>query len=236
MSPDPNATAIAEAVRAVRSRIGEAAARAGRDPGEITLLAATKSVSPQDAAAAVRAGVRVVGENIVQEMLAKQEALRNETGLRWDFIGTLQRNKVSKIAGRVALIHSVDSVELAEAVGRRAAGEPQDILLEVNTSGESTKHGFAPEGIGPAGERIAALAGVRVRGVMTIAPPGDPGAARACFARLASIVHEPWWPAGATELSMGMSDDFEAAVEEGATIVRVGSAIFGARCDLGLGA
>jgi hypothetical protein len=159
-------------------------------------------------------------------------------GLRWDFIGTLQKNKVSKVVGAVGLIHGVDSVPLVEAIGRRAegAGIRQDILIEINTSGESTKHGFDPVSARDAVERVGALEHVRLRGAMTMAPPRDPAAARACFAGLAGLLRERWWPDGARELSMGMSDDFEIAVEEGATIVRVGSAIFGARCDLGLGA
>lgn len=232
---------IAYGVRAVRERIDRVALAAGRDPASIVLLAATKSVAAEDVRAAARAGIDVVGENIAQEMLQKQDALAGAAeaaGLRWDFIGSLQKNKVGKVVGRVALIHGVDSLALAEAIDRTAAGKglAQQALIEVNTSGEASKHGFSPEEAARAVERIAVLEHVDLRGAMTMAPPRNPRAARACFAGLAALVREPWWPAGATELSMGMSDDFEIAVAEGATIVRVGSAIFGARCGFGLGA
>ncbi|MCA1834263.1 MAG: YggS family pyridoxal phosphate-dependent enzyme [Actinomycetota bacterium] len=228
---------IAFGVHAVRERIAIAARKAGRDPAAVTLLAATKTTTPEEVVSVVRAGVGVVGENIVKEMLAKQDALAG-TQVRWDFIGTLQKNKVGKVVGRTALIHSVDAQALADVIDRRAAamGIRQQILVEVNTSGEGTKHGFDAPALREAVEAIAGLRHVEVAGAMTMAPPRDSDAARRCFSRLAAITAEPWWPPGATELSMGMSDDFDIAIEEGATIVRIGSAIFGARCDAGLGA
>lgn len=239
--PNPSDIPIGEAVSRVIDRIAAACRRVGRDPGSVTLLAATKTVEPGEIVAAVRAGVRVVGENIVQELISKQDALAGvpEVGaLRWDFIGTLQRNKVKHVVGRAALIHGVDSIRLAEEISSRAeaAGLVQDVLLEVNASGEETKHGFAPPELPAASASIGRLPGVRVRGVMTMAPAGDPLASRRCFGATAALAAEPWWPSGASELSMGMTEDLEIAVEEGATIVRVGTAIFGARCDLGLGA
>jgi pyridoxal phosphate enzyme (YggS family) len=232
---------MSNAVAEVRARIDAAARRAGRDPSDVLLLGATKTVDPQEILEAVRAGLTCAGENRVQELIEKQEALAGEPDardLRWDLIGTLQRNKINKVVGRVGLIHSIDSVDLARAAGRRAEalGVAQDVLLEVNTSGEPTKHGFEPDDAGPAVAKIAAIAGVRLRGLMTLAAPGDPDASRACFRMLSGIRESHGVQVGATELSMGMSDDFEVAVEEGATIVRVGTLLFVARCDLGLGA
>jgi pyridoxal phosphate enzyme (YggS family) len=229
------------AVAEIRERIAQAAARAGRDPAEVLLLGATKTVETGEILDAVRNGLTCLGENRVQELIPKQDALAHEPdahAIRWDFIGALQRNKVNKVVGRVALIHGVDTVELARAIGARATtlGIVQDVLLEVNTSGEATKHGVSPADAAAVAHEIAATDGVRLRGAMTLAAPGNPDASRACFRALAELRAHPGWPRDATELSMGMSDDFEQAVEEGATIVRVGTLLFGARCDLGLGA
>ncbi len=232
---------IASAVAAVRARIVQACVRAGRAPDAVRLVVATKTVPPAGVLAAIRGGADTVGENVIQEMTAKQDALAGEpdaSGTRWDFIGTLQRNKVKQVVGRVAMVHGVDSVRLAEAMSARAsaAGLVQEVLIEVNVSGEATKHGFPVAGLPGAVTEIGDLSGVVVRGAMTVAPARDPEQARRCFASLAQIIREDWWPAGAGELSMGMSDDFELAIEEGATMVRVGSAIFGAHSGLGLGA
>lgn len=222
---------VAAALARVRARIRAAAERACRDPEQITLVAVTKTVDPARIAEAIDAGVRDLGENRVQELLAKQRALP-DAAVRWHMIGTLQRNKVRNVAGHVALIHSVDTEALGAAVGARAraAGAVQDVLVEVNTSGEPTKRGVAPSEAAGLAASLAGVEGIRVRGFMTMAAPGDAGEARASFRALrevrdAVVANLP----DARELSMGMSDDLEEAVEEGATIVRVGTAIFGGR-------
>lgn len=216
----------AAAAQRVRDRIAAACERAGRDPAGVTLVAASKTVAPERIAAA---GVTDVGENRVQEMLEKMEALR-DPAVRWHFIGALQRNKAAKVAGRVVLIHSVDSVGLGEAIARAAgrAGGVQDVLVEVNLSGERSKAGVEPERLD---DLLAALRvpGLAVRGLMTIPAPGTPEDARPAFRRLAELAHDR----GLEHRSMGMTNDFEVAIEEGATIVRVGTAIFGERAAAG---
>ncbi len=216
----------------VRARIEAAAARAGRAPGDITLVAVTKGFTwPHVERIVLEAGLQDLGENRVQELVAKQADAEGTT-LRWHMIGTLQRNKVDVVVGRVTMIHSVDALKLAEAIGARAhaGGMPQDVLLQVNTSEEPTKHGVAPAEAPALADAIAAVRDVRLRGLMTLAAPGGGDLARRSFALLRELrdrisgVH----PA-ATELSMGMSEDLEEAVLEGATILRVGTAIFGPR-------
>jgi hypothetical protein len=220
----------------VRERIAGAARRAGRDPGDVLLVGATKDVPAETIRAAAAHGLTDVGENRVQELLAKQDALAEDPaagGLRWHFIGVLQRNKVRAVVGRVALVQSLESPDLAGALARRAAaaGLVQDVLLEVNTSGEPTKHGVALERVEDAALDVAALGGLRLRGLMTVGPlVGNPDDARPAYRalRAARDRAERRVP-GLVELSMGMSADVEVAVEEGATIVRVGTAIFGPR-------
>ena len=233
----------------VRERIAAAAARAGRSPEEITLVAVTKTHPPEVVAAAWGLGVRHFGENRVEEANPKIEAVRRllagggvvEDGDRapgpvWHMIGHVQSRKAAGvIAGGYALVHSVDRVKLARRLHRFAleAGRVQEILLEVNVSGEPTKYGFDPEVIIPAVEEIATLSHVRVRGLMTMAPiVTDPEEARPVFVALRELrdhlalrFPELDWH----HLSMGMTDDFEVAIEEGATMVRIGRAIFGPR-------
>jgi pyridoxal phosphate enzyme (YggS family) len=170
------------------------------------------------------AGARDIGENYAQELRAKQEAL-GDLSLRWHFIGRLQKNKAKDVVGRVVLVHSVDSIELAAALGRRAvsAGVVQDVLAEVNVGGEATKGGVAEDEVTRLVDGMRAIAGVRCVGLMTIPPPAQDN--RPHFRALAALARR----LDVRELSMGMSDDYEAAIEEGATIVRVGTAIFGAR-------
>ncbi|MFN2615274.1 MAG: YggS family pyridoxal phosphate-dependent enzyme [Actinomycetota bacterium] len=221
---------IADRVEDVRARIADAAARAGRDASEVTLVAVTKTVDVERMREAVAAGIADLGENRAQELEAK---IRDVSGARWHFIGTLQRNKVRAIAGRVALIHSVDSVPLADAIAR-AAGSAQDVLIEVNTSGERSKHGVHPDVVDELVDAVARDPRLDLKGFMTIAQAGDERAVRASFTRLREVrdrvaADHP----AARDLSMGMSGDFELAVEEGATIVRVGTAIFGERPRLG---
>jgi pyridoxal phosphate enzyme (YggS family) len=184
---------------------------------------------------AIEAGLSIVGENRVQEAMSKMAVLKDQP-VRWHFIGQLQRRKVRSIMGRFELIHSVDSVELAEELDRRAIqpGAPQDVLLEVNVGREATKAGFEPEGLLGAMPALAALPHIRIRGLMTVPPlSAEPEGARPHFRhlrRLAQAIAGLNLPTvSMQELSMGMSNDFEVAIEEGATMVRIGTAIFGAR-------
>jgi PLP dependent protein len=222
---------IAENLANVRARIASAAQRAGRSPDEIVLVVVTKDVDADAAGEAVAVGAVDIGENRVQELKRKQHALAG-LDVRWHMIGALQRNKVAQVVGGVALIHSVDSAKLGEDIGRRAVaqGLRQDVLLEVNAGGEASKHGVEPGAALESARALAGVAGLRLRGLMTVAPQGDPEAARRAFRTMRELKeavkeHAP----DATELSMGMTEDFEVAIEEGATIVRIGTAIFGAR-------
>lgn len=227
--------AIGRHVRDVLDRIARAAVRAGRRPEAIRLLAATKTVSVDRIRLAVDAGVRILGENRLQEALPKQEALHG-CDVRWHFIGTLQRRKVKAVVGAFEMIQSVDSLELAGEIDRRAgeAGMCQDILLEVNVGGEATKSGFSPDQAADAVAGLEALPNLAVKGLMAIPPLGpDAEAARPYFQALRELA-ESLRGRGLRrvrmeELSMGMSGDFEVAVEEGATMVRIGTAIFGER-------
>ena len=226
---------IAERLARVRDRIAAAAERSGRTAAAVRLVVVTKEVPTDDIRVAVEGGAADLGENRVQELLPKMEELAwLAAAPRWHFVGTLQKNKVRQVAGRVALIHSIDSIELGRAVAARtaAAGVVQEALLEVNASGEKSKHGLAPDQVGGALEELAGERGLRIRGLMTIAPQGSLALARATFETLREL-RDRLGPtiAGAslTELSMGMTDDFETAIEEGATMVRIGTAVFGER-------
>lgn len=223
----------------VHERIAAAAARAGRSPAEVTLVAVTKTYPPAVVAAAYELGVRDIGENRVEEALAKQAGLPRD--LRWHMIGHIQRRKARDVVGNFHLVHSADSVRLAEELDRRArrASVAVDILLEVNVSREESKYGFPAasaaeiDGFVEAAAAVAALPALRVRGLMTMAPlVTDPEATRPVFAavrmlreRLQRDLPGYDWAL----LSMGMTNDFEVAVEEGATHVRIGTAIFGER-------
>jgi pyridoxal phosphate enzyme (YggS family) len=220
---------LPERLREVRDRIDAAVQRGGHRQ-QVTVVAVTKTHGADAAEAAFEAGLRDVGENRVQEALEKMDAVR--AALRWHLIGHLQRNKAKHVT-RFALVHSIDSSRLADAVseiGSRAT-RPIDVLLQVSVVGEATKGGFALQILRGEGERLRGLTGLRVRGVMTMAPfdADEPtlrrvfAGAREARAMLAAVGHE------ATELSMGMSNDFEIAVEEGATLVRLGTILFGAR-------
>jgi pyridoxal phosphate enzyme (YggS family) len=216
-------------VAEVRDRVAAAAARGGRGQ-QVTIVAVTKTYGPEASLAAWDAGLRDVGENKVQEALRKMEAV--SVPLRWHLIGHLQRNKV-KALDRFSLLHSLDSARLADAVNEHGLRRetPVDLLLQVNVAGEATKGGYAADEVAGEAARLAGMAGLRVRGVMTMAPfTDDEGVLRRVFAGareacglLAGAGHP------ATELSMGMSNDYEIAVEEGATCVRLGTVLFGAR-------
>jgi hypothetical protein len=185
--------------------------------------------------AGLAAGLTILGENRLQEALGKMQAI-GEHRVRWHFIGRLQRRKVKSVVGRFELIHSVDSLELAEEIAQRAeqAGLRQAVLLEVNIGGEATKAGFAPAALEKAVRHLGAVPSLVVEGLMTIPPPADdPEAARPYFRRLrelSSSLQTIEMPnLRLRELSMGMTNDFEAAIEEGATYVRIGTALFGGR-------
>ena len=214
----------------VRDRIRLHQARGGWTH-PVRIVAVTKTHGPEAVRAALAAGLTDVGENRVQEALAKQDAL---TGLpvRWHLIGSLQRNKARHVAGRFALIHSVDREDLAVEIGRRVSdGSRQAVLVEVNCSGEAQKSGVAPEGLARLLDRMVALPGLELQGLMTMAAESpDERIQRGAFARLREL-REQMAAVGhrLPELSMGMSGDFPTAVEEGATMVRLGTLLFGER-------
>jgi pyridoxal phosphate enzyme (YggS family) len=213
---------LAVNIAGVRARIDGACKRAGRDPGGVTLLAVSKGHGPAAIAAAREAGVRDFGENRVQEAQAKVQAFSRGGQLRWHLVGHLQRNKVKAALSLFDILHSVDSFRLAEAVSQHAS-HTVTVLLEVNIGGETSKHGVMPEAAFALAERIAGLERVDLAGLMTVAPRADNADdVRPVFRRLRELRDA----IGLRELSMGMTDDFEVAVEEGATIVRVGRAIF----------
>lgn len=233
--PSDGQDSLALRVASVREAMAQAARRAGRDPKTVRLLAATKTVSAERLEEAVAAGLHLFGENRLQEALPKLEALQRHQ-IEWHFIGQLQRRKVKQVVGRFALIHSVDSVELAEEIQRRSeeAGLRQAVLLEINVGGEASKGGFEPDEVVRVAPLLAGLPNVLVMGLMTIPPPTtDMAAARGYFRALRELAPRITKAAGGAltlmELSMGMSQDFAAAIEEGATIVRVGTMLFGAR-------
>lgn len=229
---------IAENWRRVVERVHAAAERAGREPAEVAIVAVSKTHSAADALAVLKAGARDLGENYVQEMVEKREELeaRGAPPVRWHFIGHLQRNKVKYLTPFCAMIHAVDSERLAVEIDRRASeqGRRQAVLVEVNVSGEASKFGVAPEAVTSLVEVLEGLEWVELRGLMTMAPYSeDSEASRPIYRRLRQLA-EKLRASGApskvlSELSMGMTQDFEVAIEEGATLVRIGTAIFGPR-------
>lgn len=226
---------IAKNVKLVKENIAAAAMRCGRDPKEIKLVAATKMNDASRVREAIAAGVDICGENRVQE-LSEKLAQGAYDGCPLHFIGHLQKNKVKYIVGKVELIHSVDSVSLAQEINRRAAalGLTQDILLEVNIGAEENKSGFAPEELANALDEIAQFSSVRVLGLMAIPPICEISENnRVYFKRMKQLFidigQKKYDNVTMLHLSMGMSADYEVAVEEGADLVRVGTGIFGAR-------
>src|SRR6185437_1720036 len=222
---------IADRVSEVRQRIGAAVAQGGHGQ-HVTIIAVTKTQGAQAVEAAWRAGLGDVGENRVQEALQKMD--ETSAPVRWHLIGHLQRNKVKGTVERFALVHSIDSERLAQAVHEygESRGTPVDVLIQVNTSGEESKGGFTLGELPAQSERIAGFTGMRVRGAMTMAPLDAPrGELRRVFggAREARAILQRSCGPLVTELSMGMSNDYEVAVEEGATMVRLGTILFGAR-------
>lgn len=226
---------MSERLGRVQERIAAACERAGRDRSDVTLVAVTKTFPPDVVADAIAAGVTDIGENRAQELKEKAAVLGATVGerARWHFIGHLQTNKVRQVVGTAALIHSVDRYGLAEAIARRAhtLGITQEVLVEVNLAGESSKTGIEPQRLRSLLDEIHGLEGLEVRGLMAMPPfADDPEAARPYFRELAELgAQSAGWIPGRVELSMGMTRDFEVAIEEGATLVRVGEAIFGPR-------
>ncbi len=235
------APSVAENLAAVRARLAAAALAAGRLAAEVKLVAVSKTRPPEAIAAALSAGQLDFGENRIEEALPKRAALA-ASGARWHMIGHIQSRKAREVAAAdFALVHSVDTLKLAERLSRAAVegGRRVPVLLECNVSGEPAKSGFRAEApanwdaLRPELAQLLALPALEVRGLMTMAPiVAAPADARPYFARLRLL--RDWlaaeWPAAAwAELSMGMSDDFEAAIAEGATLVRVGRAVFGER-------
>jgi len=236
-----DASIVRQKLELVRERIAVAAQRAGRSADEVKLVAVSKLQPFYAIEEAYAAGQRDFGENRLEELWQKVE-LANEHGLdeiRWHMIGSIQSRKTPQVIGPFVLVHSVDREKIADRLDRDAgnAGRMLDVLLEVNVSGEASKHGFTPEALRNAAGRLVALPNLRIHGLMTMAPIAeDAEEVRPVFRSLRTLRDEmaqehslgDW-----TELSMGMTQDFEVAVEEGATIVRVGSAIFGPRpCQL----
>ena len=224
-------TTLQERIDKVEERIRAACARAGRSRDEVTLVAVTKTVSPHIAALLPRLGVLDLGENRPQELWRK--AATSREGVRWHLIGHLQRNKVERTLPLTHLIHSVDSKRLLDDLEVKAEkqGRVVDVLLEVNMSREPNKHGMDPEAVAKILEGLHETERVRVRGLMTMAAlTDDPEKARPTFAALRELrdrLHQEYTPLHELrELSMGMTSDFEVAVEEGATLVRIGTALF----------
>lgn len=228
---------LAACLEQVQRRIGAACARVGRSPADVTLLAVSKTVDARRVAAAADLGIRDFGENYIQEAADKIGLLADRSAIRWHFIGHLQRNKARFLDRGWAMLHSLDSIELARRLGIRPGREqsPLPVLVQVNLGGEMSKTGVQASELNGFVQRAAAVPGIVLSGLMTIPPPvADPEANRPYFRDLrglrdrlcaAGLVD----PASFVHLSMGMSDDFEPAIEEGATIVRVGSALFGSR-------
>lgn len=226
---------IETAFRSVREQIDEAARRAGRQPEQVTLVAVSKTRSVNEIREVVAAGATDLGENYVQEMVAKHEALADLPDIRWHAIGHLQRNKIRQIVGFCSLIHSVDSTRLADEIQARAegVGRTQPVLLEVNIAGEDTKFGLSPEDVEPVAQHVCGLSHLSLRGLMGMTPYAvEPEESKRYFQALRELSEKlaanlP--PGSMADLSMGMTQDYQIAVEQGATLVRVGTAIFGKR-------
>ena len=231
---------ISENVGAVRERIAEAARRAGCSPEQIALMAVTKTQPPERIREAYEAGLRLFGENRVQEFIGKAETLRNLNNAEWHMIGHLQTNKAAKAAELFRAVDSVDSLKLAEKLdaAARALGKKLDVLIEVNVGGEAAKSGVAPDSraLEELLTAVPRLESLTFRGLMTVPPfTEDPEGSRPYFRKLRklrdTIAARKLPNVAMNELSMGMSHDFEIAIEEGSTCVRVGTAIFGERAS-----
>jgi len=223
---------ISDNLISINDRIRSAARKSGRGPEEITLVAVTKTVEPKKIKEALNCGVRLFGENYVQEAEEKIRKIRDKS-VKWHFIGHLQKNKAKLAAALFDMVESVDSVGLAKELNKRAE-EPIDILMEINVAGEGSKTGVPIDSAFELAEAISGMKNLRLRGLMTIPPYNeDPELSRPYFValrRCAERINKAHLEnVSMRELSMGMSGDFEVAIEEGATIVRIGTAIFGER-------
>ena len=220
---------IADSIKIVRGKIEKACGKAGRDPGEVTLIAVTKTVEAEKIETAIRYGLKHFGENYVQEARAKIDHIGSE-GIHWHMIGYVQSNKVKYISGCFDFIHSIDRWELLEDLDKY--GKPMKALFELNLAKEATKHGTDEDGLKRLLEKVDSLKYIKPVGLMTMAPyVDDPEMARTLFSTLRKTLEKMnrEFSRDMTELSMGMSSDFEVAIEEGATMVRVGTALFGER-------
>lgn len=223
---------LASRLGEVNERVARAAAACGRAPGEVKLVAVSKTKPAAAIRAAYAAGQRAFGENYAQELAAKAEELADLTDLEWHFIGHLQSNKARQVVKAARVIHTIDSESLARELGKRAAaagGAPRDVLIEVNVGGEAQKFGVDAGEIAGMIAAIGREPALRLRGLMTVPPADGPDVARRTFDTLATLRTVHGGKSVLPELSMGMSADLEAAVAAGATMVRIGSAIFGAR-------
>jgi pyridoxal phosphate enzyme (YggS family) len=225
-----SAQEIADAVAEARRRVAVAAQRVGRDPADVTLVAVTKTFTAETVIDAVLAGLTDIGENRIQEAVPKITAV-NQWAARerrqpptWHLVGHLQRNKLRDALEHFAILHSLDSVRLAEALDQRAQ-RTLDVYVEVNVGGEESKQGFAPEDVSKALAAVSRLSHVNPIGLMTVAPLAEDEVVRKVFRSLRELAQAN----GLKELSMGMSNDFEIAIEEGATCVRLGRVLFGER-------
>jgi PLP dependent protein len=218
-------TDVAASWRAVLDRVRAAETRAGRPPGSVEVVAVSKLQTPEAIREAYAAGARGFGENYAQELRDKSEALADLQGLRWHAIGPLQTNKARYVARSAHVFHALDRLEVAQELSRRRTGTPLDVYVEVNVAGEGTKSGVGPAALAPLLDAVRALPGLRVMGLMTMPPLASADEVRPFFQALAALGREHGLPG----LSMGSTHDFETAIEEGATVVRVGTAIFGER-------
>ena len=231
------AVGLRERIAALQQRIANACQRCGRDPAAVTLVAVTKGVDAPTVREGIALGLNNLGENRVQEARSKREALgagNGERGARWHLIGHLQRNKAKEAVELFAVVHSLDTTALAEALERHAAAADKEVevFIQVNVSGEATKFGCAPGDTQALAKTVMQLPHLRLRGLMTIAPfADDPETVRPVFRQLRGLRDEVTSPLHLPPstfcLSMGMSHDFEVAIEEGADVIRVGTAIFG---------
>jgi len=229
---------IKENIEVIRKRIEKAAIKAGRNPSDIKLIAVTKNVEPQNIIEAIEAGVVDFGENRVQELLNKANIIeeKSDKNVKWHMIGHLQTNKVKYIVDKITMIHSLDSLKLAQEIDRKAQklGKTIDVLIQVNIAEEASKFGLKKNEVLDFVKTVGSLKNIKVKGLMTIAPFAEnPEQVRFVFSGLRKIFidicRENINNIDMKYLSMGMSNDFEIAIEEGANIVRIGTAIFGKR-------
>jgi len=218
-------TDVAASWRAVLERVRAAESRTGRPAGSVEVVAVSKLQPPEAIRAAHAAGARAFGENYAQELRDKAEALADLPGLRWHAIGPLQTNKARYVARSAHVFHALDRIEVARELSRRRTGTPLAVFVEVNVGGEATKTGVEPAALGALLEAVRPLPGLELVGLMTMPPLAPAEAVRPLFRALAALGREH----GLGALSMGSTGDFEAAIEEGATVVRVGTAVFGER-------